>query len=79
LNSVFITGGGAKNKQLIRLIRDVYKGQVIVPNEKIIDFKEALIFAYLGYKYLKKESNNVPSVTGASRPLSMGVLHLPGY
>lgn len=79
LNSVFITGGGTKNKHLIHLIRSSYKGALIVPNEKIIDFKEALIFAYLGYKYLRKEANNVPSVTGATRSLSMGVLHTPGY
>ena len=79
LNSVFITGGGAKNKHLIELIAHLYKGQVIAPDEEIIDFKEALIFAYLGYKYLIKETNNIPSVTGAKRALSMGVLHTPGY
>ena len=50
LNSVFITGGGAKNKHLIHLIRDVYRGQVIVPNEKIIDFKESLIFSRFFYQ-----------------------------
>ena len=79
IKSVFITGGGAKNKYLIELITNLYNGQVLVPEEEIIDFKEALIFAYLGYKYLMKETNNVPSVTGAARPLSMGVLHVPGY
>ena len=79
MNSVFITGGGAKNKHLIELIANFYNGNILVPNEEIIDFKEALIFAYLGYKYLMKETNNVPSVTGAARPLSMGVLHVPGY
>ena len=79
LNSVFITGGGAKNKHLIELITNFYNGKILVPDEEIIDFKEALIFAYLGYKYLIKETNNVPSVTGAKRALSMGVLHTPGY
>jgi anhydro-N-acetylmuramic acid kinase len=52
---------------------------VIIPKDDFIDFKEALVFAYLGYKYLLNESNNVTSVTGAQRSLSLGVLHKPGY
>jgi len=79
LDSVFVTGGGVKNKFLISLITDSYKGSVIIPKDDFIDFKEALVFAYLGYKYLLNESNNVTSVTGAKRSLSLGVLHKPGY
>ena len=79
LNSVFITGGGVKNKFLMSLIREGYTGDIVVPDEETIDFKEAIVFAYLGYKYLSNEANTLSSVTGAERSLSAGVLHKPGY
>ena len=79
LNTVLLTGGGAKNDYLVNEIKNLYSGKVIIPDEEIIDFKEAIIFAYLGYKYLLETTNNVPSVTGAGKCLRMGVLHTPGY
>ena len=79
LKSVYITGGGAKNTYLIDLIRRDYHGKVIIPDTTTIDFKEAIVFAYLGFKYLLNQSNNLPSVTGAERKLCTGVLHRPGY
>jgi len=79
LKTVLITGGGAKNDFLIEQIQSQYSGNVIIPDEQIIDFKEALIFAYLGYRYVLNQANNVPSVTGAEKKLSTGVYHKPGY
>lgn len=79
LDSVFVTGGGAKNKFLMSLISNSYKGEVIIPQDNFIDFKEAIVFAYLGFKYLLNEPNNVTSVTGAQRSLCTGVLHKSGY
>jgi len=75
LPSVFITGGGAKNTYLVERIASYFKGKCIVPDEKIIDYKEAIVFAFLGARYLRNESTNVPSVTGAKRELSTGVYH----
>ena len=79
LKSVLHTGGGVKNNFLMSLIRDGYTGDIVVPEEETIDFKEAIVFAYLGYKYLVNESNTVSSVTGAERSLCAGVFHKPGY
>ncbi len=79
LKSVLITGGGAKNNFLIEQIRSRYSGDILIPDTKIIDFKEAIIFAYLGFKYLLNQANNVPSVTGAEQELCTGVYHKPGY
>ena len=79
LNSVFVTGGGVKNKFLIDLIIGSYTGEVIIPGDDTIDFKEAIVFAFLGFKSLQNEPNNVSSVTGAERSLCTGVLHKPGY
>jgi len=78
LNSVLVTGGGAKNTFLIERISHYFKGKLIVPDEQIIDFKEAIIFAYLGALYLEGKPNNIASVTGASRHVAGGVYHIPG-
>lgn len=77
LNSVFITGGGAKNQFLIDRIKNYYKGEVIIPESEIIDYKESIIFAFLGALYLNKEANCISSVTGANRDVMGGVLHTP--
>jgi anhydro-N-acetylmuramic acid kinase len=78
LDSVFITGGGVKNKFLINRLSHHFNGEIIVPEQDIIDFKEAIIFGLLGALYLENKPNNVPSVTGASRPVVGGILHNVG-
>jgi anhydro-N-acetylmuramic acid kinase len=75
--TVLVTGGGAKNAFLIERIRSYFNGELIIPETTIIDFKEALIFAYLGGLYLHGKPNTLCSVTGAQRNTSGGVLHLP--
>lgn len=77
LNSVMITGGGAKNEFLIGRLKRYFKGEIILPETQLIDFKEALIFALLGALHLEKEPNCLASVTGASEDVCGGVLHLP--
>ncbi|MFN5635296.1 MAG: anhydro-N-acetylmuramic acid kinase [Flavobacteriia bacterium] len=75
--TVFVTGGGAKNAFLLERIRSYFNGELIVPDTTLIDYKEALIFAYLGALYLQGKPNTLCSVTGAQRNTSGGVLHLP--
>jgi len=77
LNSVMITGGGAKNPFLIERLKRYFKGTIVLPSSQLIDFKEALIFALLGALYLEKEPNCLASVTGASKDVCGGVLHMP--
>jgi anhydro-N-acetylmuramic acid kinase len=78
LNSVLVTGGGAKNGFLIERIQHYFNGELILPEQKIIDFKEAIVFAYLGALYLDKRPNALSSVTGAQKNTIGGVFHLPG-
>ena len=59
------TGGGAYNEFLISLIKNKSKNNIIIPDNLIINFKEALIFAFLGVLRLRKEINCLSSVTGA--------------
>jgi len=63
--TVFITGGGTFNTFLINQIKQHSKSQIIIPPTEIINFKEALIFAFLGVLRLRNETNCLSSVTGA--------------
>jgi len=75
LNSVFITGGGAHNNFLIECLKQYFSGNVIIPKDEVIDFKEAIVFAFLGARYLRNESTTISSVTGAKLSLCTGVYH----
>jgi len=75
--TVFITGGGAKNHYLIDRIKVHFGGIVHVPENQTIDYKEALIFGFLGALYLQNQTNSISTVTGADRETIGGVLHLP--
>ena len=72
-----ITGGGARNSFLIDCIQKQTKAKITLPSEEIIDFKEALIFGFLGVKKLREEVNCLASVTGASKDSVGGVIHNP--
>ncbi len=76
-SSILVTGGGAKNNFLIDQIRANFSGEVILPTEELIDFKEAIVFAFLGALYLDEKTSTLPSVTGAKRAAKSGVLHTP--
>ncbi len=75
IESVMITGGGAFNQFLVERIQHYYKGRVVLPAKEVIEFKEAIIFAFLGALYLEKLPNCLSEVTGASRNVCGGVLH----
>jgi anhydro-N-acetylmuramic acid kinase len=74
---ILITGGGAHNVFLIELFSEKTKHKTIVPSAQIIDFKEAIIFAFLGVLRIRNEVNCLKSVTGTSRDHSGGVIYLP--
>lgn len=65
LSNVLITGGGAYNSHLTGRIKHYYKGGVVIPDDHTIQFKEALIFAFLGLLRLNNQVNTLRSVTGA--------------
>lgn len=76
--SLFITGGGAYNDFLTeRIQHHLPKMKIIIPAAKILEFKEALIFALLGVLKLRGEINVLSSVTGAKTNHSSGVIYSP--
>jgi len=74
---ILLTGGGAHNSFLVDAISMETNKAIVVPDEKIIDFKEAIIFAFMGVLRNQGEINCLASVTGASKDLSCGIVHYP--
>ena len=71
--NMLITGGGAYNDFMIKKISEKVRNiKISIPNSKIIEFKEALIFALLGVLKLRDEVNVLCSVTGSSVDHSSG-------
>ncbi len=71
-----ISGGGAFNKHLVSLIKQKSGVPIIIPKAEIINFKEAMIFSFLGYLRWNNETNIWASVTGASSNSSGGAIYL---
>jgi anhydro-N-acetylmuramic acid kinase len=74
---ILVSGGGAKNPTLMRLLAEELEGLKIkvrstadvgMPTEA----KEAVAFALLAYQTWRRQPSNVPSATGASRPAILG-------
>ncbi|ASV28885.1 anhydro-N-acetylmuramic acid kinase [Maribacter cobaltidurans] len=76
---LFVTGGGALNAFLIETLEQKLdsKIEVVVPDKILIEFKEALVFAFMGVLRSEKEINVLKTVTGAKRDSSSGVIFLP--
>lgn len=73
---ILVTGGGAKNTYLLeRISAHLHPGKkLVVPEIEIVDYKEALIFAFLGVLRSRNHVNCLSSVTGASRDSSGGLM-----
>ena len=72
---MLITGGGTYHKFLIDQIQfHLPNMEVVIPDKKTLEFKEALIFGLLGVLKLRKEINVLSSVTGAKFDHSSGVI-----
>jgi len=70
---LLVTGGGAYNLYLLERVQFYLPNmEVIVPDTKVIEFKEALIFGFLGVLRLRNEVNVLSSVTGAKENHSSG-------
>ena len=73
---LLITGGGVFNNFLIARIQKLSKVHICIPSLEIINYKEALIFAFLGLLRVENKINVLASVTGAKRDHSSGKIYI---
>lgn len=74
---MMVTGGGAFNTFLMKLISEkahLKNVEVVIPDEKLIQYKEALVMALIGTLRWREENNVLSSVTGATRSSVGGAL-----
>ena len=76
-HTLLVTGGGALNRFLIQRMSALYPGTVTVPDKQIVEFKEALIFAFLGLLRMSQRINTLQTVTGAMRESCGGCVWRP--
>ena len=74
-NTALFTGGGVFNQYLMTRIQHYSTSEITIPNQEIIEYKEALIFAFLGVLRIRNEVNCLQSVTGAISDNCGGVIH----
>jgi len=79
ISSVFATGGGALNQFLISELNNSLSSigvDLVIPNKDIIEFKEAILMALMGYLRIHKKVNVFSSVTGATSDTISGCIYL---
>ena len=74
--TMLVTGGGARNIFLIERLRTIGTKDIVIPDEQTIDFKEAIIFAFLGVLRMQGEVNCLSAVTGALGDSCGGAVYL---
>ncbi|WP_332023925.1 anhydro-N-acetylmuramic acid kinase [Kaistella sp.] len=72
--NVLFTGGGTYNSYLIERIKNKSSTETIIPEPKLIDYKEALIFAFMGVLRMNNEINVLCSATGSTANHSSGLI-----
>ncbi|MBT8236136.1 MAG: anhydro-N-acetylmuramic acid kinase [Bacteroidia bacterium] len=75
---LLVSGGGAKNSFLMEVLQQKIGSSVHVhiPDDTLIDYKEALVFALMGVLKMEGEVNVLSSVTGSEKDLSSGVIFI---
>ncbi len=74
---MLITGGGAFNTFLIKRIRTLSSCTIDIPDDYLVEYKEALIFALMGYLRWYGQINVLYSATGARYNHSSGKIAAP--
>ncbi|MDR0756373.1 MAG: anhydro-N-acetylmuramic acid kinase [Tannerella sp.] len=74
--TMLVTGGGARNVFLTERLREFGNKTIVIPDTQTVDFKEAIIFAFLGVLRMRGETNCLRDVTGASADSCGGAVYL---
>ena len=74
---ILFSGGGCYNAFLISLIKQQAKVEIVIPSRDLIEYKEAMIFGFLGVLKELELINCLASVTGAQSDHSSGEIFFP--
>ena len=78
LHTVIVSGGGARNKTLLKMLSDLLPNGIEVTTSDGFGVpdqaREAMAFALMGHESLMGRPGNLPSVTGASKSVVLGVM-----
>ena len=80
LRKCLITGGGAHNTFLVSQLSEALTHEeieVIKPEDDIVDYKEAILMALMGFLRIEGKSNTISSVTGARTNTIGGAVYVP--
>ena len=72
--NVLVSGGGCFNDYLMERIQKKSEANFSIPEEDIINYKEALVFGFLGVLRWRNEVNCLASVTGSKKNHCTGLI-----
>jgi len=76
LPKILLAGGGTHNTFLVeQLQQSIKEAHIIVPDDTLVDFKEALLMAFLGYLRVMQQENVLASATGAKSNSISGCIY----
>lgn len=75
-NRLVVSGGGSQNLRMMEELEGVLPEMEVVNGDAVFNYsndaKEAVAFAYLGFKRFLGETNSLAAATGANHDVSMG-------
>ena len=76
-NIILLSGGGRKNKFVVKNIKKILKKPVKLVDDYNFDgdFIESQAFAYLAIRSYLKKSISLPNTTGVTKPSSGGIIY----
>jgi len=75
VSRLIVSGGGAHHMCIMKFLKDLFNPIQVLPSSKLdisVDSKEALGFAIFAVAHIKEIPGNIPSVTGADKPVILG-------
>lgn len=72
---ILVTGGGAYNTFLMERIEEKIPAIFSVPKDNLVEYKEALIMAFMGILRIRQENNILAKVTGAKQNSISGAIY----
>ncbi|WEG14936.1 anhydro-N-acetylmuramic acid kinase AnmK [Pullulanibacillus sp. KACC 23026] len=82
IQEVIISGGGASNHTLVRMIQELLPNCRVLVQEDLgfcSQAKEAIAFAVLAYETYHKRCGNIPKATGAKERVILGQITYPPH